>query len=99
MKKQGINPVSPEAYFPGRLKEKVLFITGAAKGSIGGATAIRAAREGAKVFCVDIKEKELQETCDQISADGGVAFAHLADVRDPHQVDLAEKNVSHTSAK
>lgn len=96
MKKQGINPVSPEAYFPGRLKEKVLFITGAAKGSIGGATAIRAAREGAKVFCVDIKEKELQETCDQISADGGVAFAHLADVRDPHQVDMAVKKcVSH----
>lgn len=91
MKLQGINPVSSNAYFPNRLKEKVLFITGAAKGSIGGATAIRAGREGAKVFCVDIKEQELQETCNQIAAEGGDAFAYLADIRDPHQVDLAVK--------
>lgn len=91
MKKQGINPVSADAYFPNRLKEKVIFITGAAKGSIGGATAIRAAREGAKVFCVDIKEKELLQTSEQIAAEGGKGFAYLADIRDSLQVDQSVK--------
>lgn len=89
MKENGIKPVSPNAYFPERLKDKVLFVTGAAIGSIGGAAAIRAAREGAKVFCVDIKEKELQETLDQIAKEGGKGYAYLADIRDSHQVDLA----------
>lgn len=89
MEKQGINPVSPTAYFQDRLKDKVLFITGAAMGSIGGATAIRAGREGAKVFCVDIKGPELQQTCDQITAEGGTAIAYLADIRDPEQANQA----------
>ncbi len=91
MKQLGINPVSPTAYFSDRLKDKVLFVTGAAKGSIGGATAIRAGREGAKVFCVDLKKKELIETCAQIVEEEGAAFGFNADIRDPHQVDQAVK--------
>ncbi len=80
--KKGINPVSAESFYPDRFKHKVLFITGAANGSIGGATAIRAAREGAKVFCVDIKDEALNETIARITADGGDAIAYKADVRD-----------------
>jgi NAD(P)-dependent dehydrogenase (short-subunit alcohol dehydrogenase family) len=67
---KGIIPVDPNAFFANRFNGKVMFITGAAKGSIGGATAIRAAKEGAKVFCVDIKEKALQETVETIKAQG-----------------------------
>jgi len=79
--KKGITPVSPDTFFVNRFKGKVLFVTGAAYGSIGGATAIRAAREGAKVFCVDIKGKELKDTCDAIKKDGGEAAYLVADIR------------------
>jgi len=80
---KGIKPVSPDTFFTDRFKGKVLFITGAAFGSIGGATAIRAAKEGAKVFCADIKEKELNQTCESIKKDRGEAMAWLADIRNP----------------
>jgi len=42
-----IKPVSPEKFTPDRFKGDTMLITGAATG-IGAATAIRAAREGAK---------------------------------------------------
>ncbi len=87
--KKGITPVSPDTYFADRFKGKVLFVTGAASGSIGGATAIRAAKEGAKVFCIDIKEKELNETCEIIKNDGGEATAWLADIRNPEAAGAA----------
>ena len=83
--KKGIKPVDPETFFPDRFAGKVLLITGAAFGSIGGCTAIRAAREGAKVICVDIKESELNHTVDQINKIGGEATAHVADIRKPEQ--------------
>lgn len=86
---KGIKPVDPNAFFANRFNGKVLFITGAAHGSIGGATAIRAAREGAKVFCVDIKEVELQETVQEIKTHGGEAIAYKADVRDAQAVNAA----------
>jgi NAD(P)-dependent dehydrogenase (short-subunit alcohol dehydrogenase family) len=79
---KGIKPVEPNAFFANRFKNKVLFITGAAYGSIGGATAIRAAKEGARVFCVDIKEDKLHETVNEIKANGGEGVAFKADVRD-----------------
>jgi NAD(P)-dependent dehydrogenase (short-subunit alcohol dehydrogenase family) len=80
---KGIIPVDPNAFFANRFNGKVMFITGAAKGSIGGATAIRAAKEGAKVFCVDIKEKALQETVETIKAQGGIAEGMVADITRP----------------
>lgn len=79
--KKGITPVAAETFFADRFKGKVFFVTGAAYGSIGGATAIRAAREGAKVFCVDIKGKELKDTCDIIKKEGGEATCLVADIR------------------
>lgn len=39
-----IQSVSPSDYTPGRFENKVLLVTGAAIGSIGGCTAFRAAR-------------------------------------------------------
>jgi NAD(P)-dependent dehydrogenase (short-subunit alcohol dehydrogenase family) len=79
--KKGIQPVSPDSYFADRFLGKVLFVTGAAIGSIGGSTAIRAAKEGARVFCVDIKEKELNQTIEEIRKNGGEATGMLADIR------------------
>ncbi|WP_270942226.1 SDR family NAD(P)-dependent oxidoreductase [Romboutsia lituseburensis] len=56
-------------YFAGRFKDKVMIITGAATG-IGRATAIRAAKEGAKVVLVDKKQVEGEETLNAILKDG-----------------------------
>lgn len=86
---KGIKPVDPNAFFSNRFKGKVLFITGAAHGSIGGATAIRAAKEGARVFCVDIKEDKLNETVQEIKTYGGEAVAFKADVRDSKEAEAA----------
>lgn len=86
---KGINPIKADTFFANRFSNKVLFVTGAAMGSIGSATAIRAAREGAKVFCVDIKEKELNETIATINALGGEAFAYKADLRSANTADKA----------
>jgi len=94
--KKGIKPVDPEMFFPNRFAGKVLLITGAAFGSIGGCTAIRAAREGAKVMCIDIKEAELNQTVAQINNDGGEATALVADIRKP---ELADKAVHETVSK
>jgi NAD(P)-dependent dehydrogenase (short-subunit alcohol dehydrogenase family) len=55
--KKGITPLSPDEVYLNRFKDKVLLVTGAASGSIGGTAAIRAAKEGAKVVCVDLKKK------------------------------------------
>ena len=64
------------------LTDRRVFITGAASG-IGRATAIAAARDGAVLFLTDIDEAALQQTADQIRADGGVvALAAPADVSD-----------------
>lgn len=74
-----IQPVRPDYYIPGRFKDKTLLITGAATG-IGSATAIRAAREGANVACIDKKTKELHATVAKITSEGHKAIAIVADV-------------------
>src|SRR5438046_9699855 len=69
---------------PDRLKGKVAIVVGA--GSIGPgwgngkATAVTFAREGAKVFCVDVNLSAAEETADIIRKEGGEASAHRADV-------------------
>jgi meso-butanediol dehydrogenase / (S,S)-butanediol dehydrogenase / diacetyl reductase len=63
----------------GRLKDKITLITGAGSG-MGRATALRFAREEAKVAVVDWIEKSAQETARQIKAEGGDAIAIHADV-------------------
>jgi len=85
--KCSIPAVDPGAFFPGRFAHKVLLVTGAAAGSIGGCTAIRAAREGAGVICVDKKEKELAATVVDIQQSGGQAIAVKADISIPSEAD------------
>ena len=67
-----------------RLKDKVAVVVGA--GSIGPgwgngkATAVAFAREGAKVFCVDINLAAAEETANIITGEGGLALPFRADV-------------------
>jgi NAD(P)-dependent dehydrogenase (short-subunit alcohol dehydrogenase family) len=67
-----------------RLKNKVAIVVGA--GSIGPgfgngkAAAVTFAREGAKVFCVDINAAAAEETVGIIKGEGGEARAQRADV-------------------
>src|SRR5881398_1983626 len=67
-----------------RLKGKVAVVIGA--GSIGPgwgngkATAVTFAREGAKVFCVDVNLSAAEETANIISSEGGLALPFRADV-------------------
>jgi NAD(P)-dependent dehydrogenase (short-subunit alcohol dehydrogenase family) len=68
----------------GRLQGKVALVTGA--GSIGPgwgngkATSVLFAREGAKVFGVDLNLAAAEETKGLVEAEGGVCIAHGADV-------------------
>lgn len=59
-------------YFANRFDEKVMIVTGGARG-IGRAVAIRAAKEGAKVVVVDRLKEEGEETLKVILEDGGDA--------------------------
>ena len=76
---QGIPALDPDYAIPGRFAGKTILITGAADG-IGGATALRAAREGANVVAVDKKAEVLAATVARIKAEGGSAIAVVADV-------------------
>jgi NAD(P)-dependent dehydrogenase (short-subunit alcohol dehydrogenase family) len=84
---RSINPTNPNYFIKDRFNNKVILITGAAIGSIGGCTAIRAAKEGAKVFCVDKKEPELKATLDEINNSGGSAISFKADVSNSSEAD------------
>jgi NAD(P)-dependent dehydrogenase (short-subunit alcohol dehydrogenase family) len=70
----------------GRLAGKVALVVGA--GSVGPgwgngkATAVMFAREGARVFCVDINEAAAQQTAGMIRGEGGAAEAFHADASD-----------------
>jgi NAD(P)-dependent dehydrogenase (short-subunit alcohol dehydrogenase family) len=66
----------------GMLDGKVAFITGAESG-IGRATALRFAREGAKVALADIDEENTRHEIEQA---GGQAIFCRCDVSDPEQV-------------
>ena len=74
-----------------RLKDKVAIVSGA--GCVGPgwgngkATAVLFAREGAAVFCVDIRREAAEETCDLILGEGGRAEAWECDVSRSDQVE------------
>jgi 3-oxoacyl-[acyl-carrier protein] reductase len=64
-----------------RLQGKVSIITGAAQG-IGQATALKFAREGAKVVVCDINDAAVASTVELIKAAGGEAVGFRVDVTD-----------------
>jgi NAD(P)-dependent dehydrogenase (short-subunit alcohol dehydrogenase family) len=78
-----------------RLRNKVAMVVGA--GSIGPgwgngkATAATFAREGAKVFCVDVNLKAAEETANIITGEGGLALPFRADVTKNDDVEAMVK--------
>ncbi|CAO5160547.1 Uncharacterized oxidoreductase Rv2750 [Frankia sp. AiPs1] len=86
----------------GKLRGKVAFITGAARGQ-GRSHAVALAREGADIVALDIAAQidsvpyamatpdDLDETVAQVKAAGGRCKAVVADVRDIHALDAAVK--------
>lgn len=76
---------------PHRFRDKVVIVTGAARG-IGRQTAIDFATEGAHVVATDIIADELDEVATEIGAGGGSCLTHLCDISDRTEVDrLIEK--------
>ena len=68
----------------GRLDGKVALVTGGGSG-IGRACAARFAREGARVFAVDLDLAAAQETARQVESGGGEAAALCVDTGDEAQ--------------
>jgi meso-butanediol dehydrogenase/(S,S)-butanediol dehydrogenase/diacetyl reductase len=71
-----------------RFTDRAVYITGAASG-LGRATAMLFAREGAKVFAVDVNGDGVVETVNAIRAEGGVAIGGVADVTDLDSVEAS----------
>jgi NAD(P)-dependent dehydrogenase (short-subunit alcohol dehydrogenase family) len=67
-----------------RLEGKVVFVAGAGTGlegvGNGKAAAVQFAREGAKVFCVDLNEEAAKLTAKMIVDEGGEAIARGGDI-------------------
>ena len=69
-----------------RLKDKVSIITGAGRG-IGQATALKFAREGARVIVCDVGQEAVDETVAKVKAEGGEALGFIVDVTKRPQID------------
>src|SRR6202521_4412454 len=68
---------------PGRLEGKVCLITGTG-GSMGRASALRFAREGALIVGCDVIAEPAQETVDMVQAAGGqMVSLHPSRISDP----------------
>lgn len=70
------------------IEGKRAIVTGAGSG-IGRATALRFAREGARVGVVDVAARAAEETVAAIAAEGGEALALAADVTEEEQIAAA----------
>ncbi len=78
-----------------RFEDRVVLVTGAASG-IGRASAIRMAREGGRIVCVDVQQEAVQTTADEIRSNGGEALALVCDVSNPEAVkETVSQAVSH----
>ncbi|PPL20364.1 SDR family NAD(P)-dependent oxidoreductase [Microterricola pindariensis] len=75
-----------------RHQNKNGFITGGGSG-IGRETALRLAREGARMMITDVNLEAAQETVSLIEAEGGVALAARVDVREREQIRAAVESV------
>lgn len=75
-----------------RLAGKIAIITGAGRG-IGQATAIKFAKEGAKVIACDLTPEWLNETVEKINSAGGEATGFVVDVRDKSSIDKMVSSV------
>ncbi|MFF4600706.1 SDR family NAD(P)-dependent oxidoreductase [Amycolatopsis sp. NPDC001319] len=74
-----------------RLEDKVALLIGGGQTAgrtpgNGKAVALQFAREGAKVFCVDIDPEAAAQTVKEIEAEGGTAIAFTADVTEEDSV-------------
>jgi 3-oxoacyl-[acyl-carrier protein] reductase len=69
-----------------RLKDKVAIITGAGRG-IGQATAVKFAREGAKIVVCDVSPATIETTLELCKDEGAQAFGYVVDVRDTNALD------------
>jgi 3-oxoacyl-[acyl-carrier protein] reductase len=68
-----------------RLADKVCIITGAARG-IGHATALKFAREGAKVIACDIDRNAVDTAVEEIRGAGGEVHGFVVDVTEPGSI-------------
>ena len=68
-----------------RLLDNVAIITGAGQG-IGQATAVKFAKEGAKVVVCDINKASVQATVDLVIQSGGEAIGFVVDVTDKESI-------------
>ncbi len=68
----------------GRLEDRIAIITGAGRG-IGRDTAVRFAKEGAKVVIATRGEGPGQETLDEITRNGGAAILEVVDIGNREQ--------------
>ena len=69
-----------------RLEGKVSIITGSA-GGIGRATALKFAKEGARVVVCDLEDKRVDEAVEEVKAMGGEAVGFTLDVTDRPAID------------
>ncbi|HAQ07228.1 MAG TPA: 3-oxoacyl-[acyl-carrier-protein] reductase, partial [Bacillus bacterium] len=75
-----------------QLEKKVAFITGASSG-IGKASAIKLAKEGAKIALIDVKEGNAKEVKENIESFGGIAMILECDISKPEEVEQSYRKV------
>ncbi|HEX5956751.1 MAG TPA: SDR family oxidoreductase [Solirubrobacterales bacterium] len=73
------------------VRGRVVMVTGASSG-IGKSAALKIAAAGGTVLLVARTPEKLEQTKEQIEAEGGVAYIHRADLSDPEDIDrMAEE--------
>jgi NAD(P)-dependent dehydrogenase (short-subunit alcohol dehydrogenase family) len=75
-----------------QLEGRVALVTGAGSG-IGKAAAIRLAEAGARIAGLEVDEKSVQGTIEEIRNAGGEAIAVVADISEPEQMQQAVQQI------